>query len=52
MYVNCEHLEILSEYGRNFLIMEEALPDKGILEKLKGERIALALYTATNKLKP
>jgi hypothetical protein len=39
MYVNgghCnghhEHLEILSKYGRNFLTMEETLPDKRILE--------------------
>jgi hypothetical protein len=31
--------------------MEEA-PDKGILEKLKGERKVWAFYTVTNKLKP
>jgi hypothetical protein len=32
-----EHLEILSECQRNLLIVEEAFPNKGILEKLKGE---------------
>jgi hypothetical protein len=32
--------------------MEEALLDKGIVEKLKGERTALAFYTTTNKSKP
>jgi hypothetical protein len=31
--------------------MEEAL-DKGILEKLKGERKGWAFYTVANKLKP
>jgi hypothetical protein len=32
--------------------MEEILLDKGILEKLKGERKGLAFYTTANKLKP
>jgi hypothetical protein len=32
--------------------MEEVLPDKRILEKLKGNKKGLAFYTATNKLKP
>jgi hypothetical protein len=32
--------------------MEEALPNKGILEKLKGEGKGLAFYTVVNKLKP
>jgi hypothetical protein len=31
--------------------MEEAL-DKGILEKLKGERKGWAFYTVANNLKP
>jgi hypothetical protein len=31
--------------------MEEALPDKGILEKLKGEGKGWAFYIAANKLK-
>jgi hypothetical protein len=31
--------------------MEEA-PNKGILEKLKGERKFWAIYIVTNKLKP
>jgi hypothetical protein len=31
--------------------MEEA-PDKGILEKLKGERKVWAFYIVTDKLKP
>jgi hypothetical protein len=31
--------------------MEEA-PDKGILEKLKGERKGWAFYIVANKLKP
>jgi hypothetical protein len=30
----------------------EKTPDKGILEKLKGERKVWAFYTVTNKLKP
>jgi hypothetical protein len=46
-----EHLEILSEYGRNSLIMEETFPDKRILEKLEGEWKGLVFYIAT-KLKP
>jgi hypothetical protein len=42
MYVNGgrvhrEHLEIQSDYGRNFVTMEETLPNKGILEKLTRE---------------
>jgi hypothetical protein len=32
--------------------MEEALHNKGILEKLKGKRKGLAFYIVTNKLKP
>jgi hypothetical protein len=32
--------------------MEEALPNKGILKKLKGEGVGLTFYTTTNKLKP
>ncbi len=59
MYVNggcCnghrEHLEILFEYGRNFLTMEEILLDKRILEKLEGEAKGLVFYIAANKLKP
>jgi hypothetical protein len=32
--------------------MEEAFPNKGILEKLKGKGKGLAFYTTTNKLKP
>jgi hypothetical protein len=32
--------------------MEEILPDKGILEKLKGEGKGLTFYTTANKLKP
>jgi hypothetical protein len=32
--------------------MEEALPNKGILEKLKGERKGLTFYTIAKKLKP
>jgi hypothetical protein len=32
--------------------MEEALPNKEILEKLEGEGTSLAFYTTTNKLKP
>jgi len=39
-----EHLKILFEYGRNSLTMEEALPDKRILKKLKGEGKGLAFY--------
>jgi hypothetical protein len=31
--------------------MEET-PDKGIIEKLKGERKVYAFYTVANKLKP
>jgi hypothetical protein len=31
--------------------MEKVFPNKGILEKLKGEGTALAFYTTTNKLK-
>jgi len=47
-----EHLEMLFEYGRNFLTMEEIFPHKGIREKLKGKGKGLAFYTAANKLKP
>jgi hypothetical protein len=47
-----EHLEIMFDYERNFLTMEKALHDKGIIEKLKGEEKGLAFYTTTNKLKP
>jgi hypothetical protein len=32
--------------------MEEAPPNKKILEKLKGEKKGLAFYIAANKLKP
>jgi hypothetical protein len=32
--------------------MKETLPDKGILEKLKGEWKGLTFYTSTKKLKP
>jgi hypothetical protein len=32
--------------------MEKTLLNKGILEKLKGERKGLAFYIAANKLKP
>jgi hypothetical protein len=32
--------------------MKETIPDKGILEKLKGEWNGLAFYTVANKLKP
>jgi hypothetical protein len=35
----------LSNYG-------ETLPDKGILEKIKGEGKGLAFYIVANKLKP
>jgi len=42
----------MSDYGKNFLTMEEALLDKGILEKLKGEEKGLPFYTIANKLKP
>jgi hypothetical protein len=42
----------MSEYGINFLTMEETFHDKGILEKLKGEGKGLAFYTAANNLKP
>jgi hypothetical protein len=31
--------------------MEKTFPDKGILEKLKGEGKGLAFYTTANKLK-
>jgi hypothetical protein len=52
MYSCHEHLAILFDYGKNSLIMEEVLLDKGILEKLNGERKGLAFYIAANKLKP
>jgi hypothetical protein len=32
--------------------MEEAFPDKGILEKIKGKEKGLAFYIVANKLKP
>jgi len=32
--------------------MDEALPNKRILEKLKGKGKGLAFYTTTNELKP
>jgi hypothetical protein len=32
--------------------MEEALPNKGVLEKLTKERKNLAFYIVANKLKP
>jgi hypothetical protein len=32
--------------------MEETLPDKGIIGKLKGEGMGLAFYITANKLKP
>jgi hypothetical protein len=32
--------------------MKEIIPNKGILEKLKGEGKGLAFYTTANKLKP
>jgi hypothetical protein len=32
--------------------MKEILPEKGIIEKLKGERKGLAFYITANKLKP
>jgi hypothetical protein len=47
-----EHLEMLFEYGKNFLTMEEVFPNKGIRKKLKGKGKGLAFYTAANKLKP
>jgi len=45
-----EHLEILFDYGKNSLIMEETLHNKGILEKGKGK--GLVFYPTANKLKP
>ncbi len=33
------------------MTMEETFPNKGILEKLKGEGKGLAFYTIANKLK-
>jgi hypothetical protein len=47
-----EHLEVLFECGKNLSTVEETFPDKGILEKLKGEGTTLAFYIATNKSKP
>jgi hypothetical protein len=32
--------------------MDKAFPDKGILEKLKGERKGFVFHTIANKLKP
>jgi hypothetical protein len=32
--------------------MDEIVPDKGIIEKLKGEGYGLVFYTTVNKLKP
>ncbi len=44
-------IAIVSIYKSN-LIMEETLPDKGILEKLTRKGTSLAFYIAVNKLKP
>ncbi len=40
------------DYGRNSLTIEETLPDKEILEKLKGEGKGWAFYIVANKLNP
>ncbi len=52
MYVNGGYVIAAVRIQKSNLIMEETLPDKGILEKLTKERKNLAFYIAVNKLKP
>ncbi len=51
MYVDSGRAMAAVSIQKSQLIMEET-PDKGILEKLKGERKVWAFYTVANKLKP
>jgi mannitol-1-phosphate/altronate dehydrogenase len=52
VYVNGGHVMAVVSILKSYLTINEALPDKRILEKLKGEGKGLAFYTAANKLKP
>ncbi len=51
MCVDGGHAMATVNIQKSQLIMEET-SNKGILEKLKGERKGWAFYTVTNKLKP
>jgi hypothetical protein len=52
VYVNGDHVMATVNIYKSCLIMDEALPNKGILEKLKGEGKGLVFYTTANKVKP
>jgi hypothetical protein len=52
VYVNGGHVMAAENIHKSCLTMEETLPDKGRLEKLKRERKGLAFYIVANKLKP
>jgi hypothetical protein len=51
VYVNGARIMAVVSIYKSCLTMEETLPDKRILEKLKGKGKGLAFYTTTNKLK-
>jgi hypothetical protein len=52
MYVNSGHIIAAMNIWKSSPIMEETLPNKGILEKLTREGKRLAFYVVVNKLKP
>jgi hypothetical protein len=52
VYVNDGRVIAVVNIYKSCLIMEETLPHKRILEKLKGEGKGLAFYTSMNKLTP
>ncbi len=51
MYVDGGRAMVAMSIQKSQLIMEEA-PNKGILEKLKGEKNGWTFYSVANKLKP
>jgi hypothetical protein len=52
MYLNGDCVIAAMSILKSSLTMEEIFPNKGILEKLTGERKRLAFYIIANKLKP
>ncbi len=49
MYVNNGHVIAVMSIQKSSLIMEETLPNKGILEKLTREGKNLIFYIVVNK---
>jgi len=49
VYANGDRVITAMSIQKSNMIMEETLPDQGILEKLTRERKSLAFHTAINK---